>query len=83
MSIHYLFPDTEVEMAAATDLHARIAGLEQALRDIQQMSIRRQIDGLDAMLNSVKSLTPRETQSDSAWLENLIEFCERALETSK
>ena len=79
MNVHYLFPEN-VEMAA---IHARIAELEQALRDIQQMAIQRQIDGLDAMLDNVKSLTPRGGYSDAAWLKDLIEFCEQALETSK
>ena len=78
MNIHQLFPDHEdAEMAA--DPKARIAELERALFEIQQMSIRRQIEELDDLLDGVQGLSQTKYQSDSVWLESLHEFCERAL----
>jgi N-methylhydantoinase B/oxoprolinase/acetone carboxylase alpha subunit len=81
MNIYQLFPE-EHEMTAA-DLQARIAALEQALREIQQMSIRRQIEDLDDMIEGINRLTPRSVFPDSVWLESLHEICERALEQTK
>ena len=79
MNVYQLFPmEAETTMTAA-DMTIRIAGLEQALRDIQQMSIRRQIEELDSMLEGIKRISPSEYYADSVWLESLHEFCERAL----
>jgi len=79
MNVHQLFPDREHHDMPPADPHTRIRELEAALREIQQMSIRRQIADLDTMLDGVKSLSPASFYSDAVWLESLHEFCERAL----